>query len=64
MFKGWKAKAGAVLVAVGAIIGALGQFGVELPASVGNLWAQIIAVGGALGIYGVRDKQERDNPGN
>lgn len=59
MLNGWKAKAGAVLVAVGAILGALGDFGVSLPPVVADLWQQIVAVGGALGIYGIRHRQDR-----
>lgn len=60
--KGWKAKAGAVLAAVGAVLGALTELGVALPGVVADTWTQIVAIGAALGIYGIRDKQERDAP--
>lgn len=62
MFKGWKTKAGAVLAAIGGIVGALAAFEIQLPTFIADIWQQIVAVGAALGIYGVRDKQERDNP--
>ena len=61
MFMGKKGKAGAFLMAISAVIGALDVFGVPTMGAQ-NFLGQIFGAGAALGVWGIRDKQERDQP--
>ena len=61
MFKGLKAYLGAAIVLLGGVAEGLGQIGLNIP-FLSALPQTLLALGLGLGIIGVRDKQERDNP--
>lgn len=56
---GWKGKTGAIVTAIGSVLGALGEIGVTLPGPVANGWEFIIGLGVSLGIFGVRDALDK-----
>lgn len=57
MFEGKKAKSGAALLAVGTIFQVLTSAGVDIPAWIPQA---VMGLGGTLGIWGVRARQDRD----
>ena len=61
--KGWKGALGGIIAMVGGVGEGLAQFGVSVPV-LNDITMALIGIGGGLGIFGIRAKQERDNPHN
>jgi len=61
MLQGKKGKFGAFFMALAAAAGVLAQLGVPL-GGLEPFLVQLFGAGAGLGLWGVRSKQERDNP--
>lgn len=59
--KGWKGALGGIIMGLGGIVEGLGQVGISVPV-LSEITMVLIGIGGGLGIFGIRAKQERDNP--
>ena len=62
--KGWKTKAGAVLIVLSGIVEALKVSGLVDPELAGGIATLLIYIGGALGVVGLAHKIEKGSVAN